>query len=300
VAYAQTGAGAGKEEIRIVGIEGTLEIIRAGTRVAVVTQVTNQPPLNPGDRLRTRNNRRAALRWSPQSVVRLRANTEIEIRAPHQPRAQSGLHLFRGILSFFHRDKPARMRATSPGAEAIIEGTEFVLAVDTVGNTELTTLSMIDGKVRFTNEYGAPLILTNGQQAVAEPSKAPQPPPASLSKTTSCNGVSTIPLSRSRDLPLTPAEQGTLVESIAAYRTGNLLAALAKFPGQPGSDAERIYYAALLLSVGQVKQTEDALANLPHRGAIRTSSAAGKCTASTHCCGEVSIESSGGFPSTPN
>jgi len=43
------------------------------------------------------------------------------------------------------------------------------------------------------------------------------------------------------------------VESITAYRAGDLLAALAKYPAsrQPGSDAERVYYAALLLSVGQ-------------------------------------------------
>ena len=48
---------------------------------------------------------------------------------------------------------------------------------------------------------------------------------------------------------------------LEAYRSGDLLAALAKYPGgrQPASDAERVYYAALLLSVGEVDKAETAL-----------------------------------------
>src|SRR5207247_2448234 len=75
--------------------------------------------------------------------------------------------------SFFHRDKPGHIRATTPGTFAGVDGTEFVLAVDTLCNTEQTTLSVIDGKVRFGNEQGT-LSVTNRQRAVARSGQAPQ------------------------------------------------------------------------------------------------------------------------------
>jgi hypothetical protein len=48
---------------------------------------------------------------------------------------------------------------------------------------------------------------------------------------------------------------------LAAYRKGDLLEALAKYPAdrQPASPTERIYLAALLLAVGQVERTEAVL-----------------------------------------
>jgi tetratricopeptide (TPR) repeat protein len=141
-----------------------------------------------------------------------------------------------------------------------VEGTEFVVAAD---ETERTTLSVIDGKVRFGNEQ-ATLLLTNGQQAVAEPGKAPIRTAGFIA-----NNVlqwcfyypAVIDLN---DLPFTPEEQKILGESLSAYRSGDLLAALAKYPTgrQPGSDAERVYFAGLLLGVGQVESAEAMLASL--------------------------------------
>jgi len=67
-----------------------------------------------------------------------------------------------------------------------------------------------------------------------------------------------------RDLPLTPAEEQALATSLAAYRTGDVLAALDIYRAgrQPATDAERLYQAALLLAVGQVQKTETLLAGL--------------------------------------
>jgi tetratricopeptide (TPR) repeat protein len=66
------------------------------------------------------------------------------------------------------------------------------------------------------------------------------------------------------DLPFTSEEQNILGESLSAYRSGDLLAALAKYPAgrQPGSDTERVYHAGLLLGVGQVDPAETLLASL--------------------------------------
>ena len=159
--------GTATNEIRIVELQGTAEFARAASGAWLPAQ-TNQV-LHPFERLRTGANSRVALLWSDRSVVSFGALTEIEVLPPDSADAQCGLHLFRGILSFFHRDEPGRIRVITRGAVAGVEGTEFAMAVD---DADRTTLSVIDGKVRFGNEQTA-LLLTNGQQAVVEPGKAP-------------------------------------------------------------------------------------------------------------------------------
>ena len=255
-------------EIRIVNLQGSLEIIRRGAVTGVKTTDTNQPALQPFDRLRTGPDSRVTLLWTDQSPVSFGALTELEILPPHATDADAGLHLIRGVLSFFHRDQPGRIRVITRGATAGIKGTEFVVEVADAGDTERTTLSVMDGIVTFTNEVDA-LVLTNGQQAVAEPGRAPV-------RTAGFNATNLLQWSfyypavlDLNDLPLMIGEQKILGESLAEYRAGDLLAALAKYPaGQTSdSDAVRVYHAALLLSVGQVEQAEKNLAALSAAGA---------------------------------
>jgi Tfp pilus assembly protein PilF len=252
-------------EIRIVELQGLVEISPKGASTWVRTQ-TNQT-VYPFDRLRTGPNSRVALRWSDESVVPFGAQTELEILPPHATDAEPGLHLIRGIISFFHRDKPSRIRVITRGATAGIEGTEFVMEVADSSEAERTTLSVIDGRVSFTNEQAA-LVLTNGQQAVAEPGKAPV-------RTAGFNATNLLQwcfyypaVLDLNDLSLTTEEQKLLGDSLAAYRAGDLLTALAKYPDarQPGSDAQRIYHSALLLSVGQVEKAEANLSTLTATG----------------------------------
>src|SRR5262249_40909753 len=69
---------------------------------------------------------------------------------------------------------------------------------------------------------------------------------------------------------LTAEERIELADSLSAYRAGDVVNALARYPaGRPQvSDAERIYHAALLLSVGQAEQSETTLALFPRPGAV--------------------------------
>ena len=120
----------GTNEIRIAELQGTVEISPAGATTWVLTQ-TNQV-LRPSDKLRTGPNSRVALRWSDQSVVSFGALTVLEILPPHEPGAGNGLNLFKGLLSFFHRDEPGRIRVITRGGTAGVKGTEFVVAVETV------------------------------------------------------------------------------------------------------------------------------------------------------------------------
>src|SRR6266496_2452547 len=171
LACAQAGeANSAAEQIRIVELQGTLQLMIPPSPDWLFT-TTNQV-LKPGYLLRTGPNSRVALRWSDESVVSIDAETMVEILPPPTRRAQAGLQLFKGILSFFHRDTPGRIRVLTHGAAAGVEGTEFVVAVEVLDNTERTILSLIDGKVQFGNEQDT-LILRNGQQAIAQAGKAP-------------------------------------------------------------------------------------------------------------------------------
>jgi tetratricopeptide (TPR) repeat protein len=262
MSVAQLSAGGGAaNEIRIVELQGTAEVASA-TATTWSPARTNQI-LRPFDRLRTGANSRIGLLWSDRSVVSFGALTEVEVLPPYSSDAQCGLHLLRGIISFFHRDEPGRIRVITRGAVAGVEGTEFVLSVELGKDTELATMSVIDGKVRFGNEQ-ATLLLTNGQQAVVEPGKAPVRTAGFIANNVLQWCFYYPAVIDPADLPFTPEEQKILGESLKAYRSGDLLVALAKYPAgrQPGSDAERVYYAGLLLAVGQVEPAETMLASL--------------------------------------
>ncbi len=249
---------AGPDEIVIAELTGPAEILTPGATDWVFTQ-TNQV-LRAGYRFRVGPNTRGALRLADTSVIPFGPSTEIEIL----PRTESsGLRLLRGILSFFHRDKPGRINIITRGAAAGIEGTEFVLEVVLVGNTERTILSVIDGRVRFENPQGG-FSLTNRQQAFAEPGQKPVPTAGFIVNNVLQWAFYYPAVLDLTDLALPPEAEQALAESITAYRSGDLLAALARYPGnrQPQSDAERVYHAAVLLSVGHVVRAEEALADL--------------------------------------
>lgn len=250
-------AGQPADEIQIAGFQGAVEIYPAGAAAWVSAQ-TNQV-LRPLDRLRTGADSRVALLWSDQSVVSFGASTELQILPPDSAGAQCGLHLVRGIISFFHRDKPGRIQIITRGAVAGVEGTEFLLAAN---DADETMLSVIDGKVKFANETAA-LVLTNGQQAVADLGKAPVLTTGFIANNLLQWCFYYPAVLDPADLPLTPDDQKNLGASLDAYRAGDLPGALKNFPAQPtNSDALKIYHAALLLSVGNVDGSENILSSL--------------------------------------
>ncbi len=254
-------AGAGNEdEIRIVELQGTVEVSPAGAKTWVLTQ-TNQL-LYPFDHLRTGTNSRVALRWSDRSVVAFGASTELEILQPHAPGALAGLRLVQGVLSFLHRDEPSRIRVVTRGAVAGVEGTEFVLAVSSLDGVERSTLSVIDGRVHFGNDSGT-IVLRNGEQAVVEVGRPPTRTAGFIANNVLQWCFYYPAVLNTAELPLTAAEAAALRESLEAYGRGDLLAALRLYPaGATDSDAVRVYHAALMLSVGEVTQTEAMLAGL--------------------------------------
>ena len=244
--------------IRIVELQGSVEILPAGRTAWIPAKA--QEVLHPFDRIHTAADSRVALLWSDQSILPFGASTELEILPPDSPASLSGLHLVRGILSFFHRDQPGRIRILTRGAVAGVEGTEFVLAVD---DADTTTLSVVDGRVRFGNDQ-ATLTLTNGQQAAVALGQAPVRTAGFIANNLLQWCFYYPAVIDPAELPFTTDDQTNLANSLAAYRSGDLLAALAAFPtGPAGSGVAQVYHAALLLSVGDVAQTEAVLSALP-------------------------------------
>ena len=248
--------------IVIVEVEGRVEVVRAGAQ-QWDPAYTNQV-LQVGDRVRTRENSRVTLLVSGQSVARFGRLSEFAIDSPVAPNKQPGFSLTRGLLYFFHRDKPAGIRINTRTAAAAINGTEFNLAAEESGRTVLT---MLDGEVELSNAQGT-ITLKSGEQGSVEVGQGPV-------KTAVIYSINVIqwalyyPAILDLDeLVLGQPERQLLEPSLNAYRSGDLLRALAEYP--PGrtavAAAEKVYLGSLLLAVGQVEQTEALFDLLPQNG----------------------------------
>jgi Tfp pilus assembly protein PilF len=210
-----------------------------------------------GDRLRTGKNSRATLQLSTLSVLRVYELTTLEIQPPEQPGRRAVLDLESGAAYFFNRDKPSETQFRTPSASGAIRGTEFNIAVAGNGRMEL---ALLDGQVDLTNNQGA-LQVQSGEKAVVDPGQAPKKSPL-------IDAVNIIQWTLYYPAILDPDElelgadiKAALGPSLDAYRNGDLLQALAKYPAgrAAASESEQVYYASLLLAVGQVDQAQQLL-----------------------------------------
>jgi Tfp pilus assembly protein PilF len=257
-AQSPTASSQSKTNIVLVEKEGTVEYRQAGTTNWTPAQLNLH--LSPGDWLRTGKDSRLAVRFADLSVIRKAALTTVEIRPPPARTARPTFDIKAGLMFFFSRGKPQELQWNTPAAAGVTRGTEFNLLVAEDGTTVLT---LIDGEVELTNAFGQ-LILSSGEQATAKPGQAPTK--TAVLQTTHINVIQWAlyypGILDPDELQLTPDEERTLSGSLAAYRNGDLLAALEQYPAGhvPTSDRERVYQAALLLAVGQV-ETAEALLN---------------------------------------
>lgn len=120
------------------------------------------------DRIRTGPGSRAAILYSDQTLQRINEKSEVQVLAPdgNKPgvlRVISGTH-------YFSSRKPKDYgRIVTPTVTAAIRGTEFVVEVAPDGTT---TITMLEGVVEASNEYGE-VTVTAGEQAHVEPGTAP-------------------------------------------------------------------------------------------------------------------------------
>lgn len=216
--------------------------------------------LATGDRVKTGELSRAAVRLTDSSVLRLDELTTIEIVPPPTESGKEGLDITSGATYFFSREKPRELQVRTPSATGALRGTEFVIRV-TGGLTQLT---MLDGEVELSNAQGS-VVLHSGEQGEAEIGKAPHKTAAIETKNKIIQWTLYYPgVIDPRELGLSEKSSSAVADSLTAYNAGDLLGALEKYPGtSPSSDKGRLYRAAVLLSVGRVDDAQNEMKGVP-------------------------------------
>jgi Tfp pilus assembly protein PilF len=189
--------------------------------------------------------------------------TTLEILPPKSTSNKATIDLKSGALYFFTRDKPREFLLQTPYAIGASRGTEFLTMVEPTGRT---LLMVFDGEVELSNSF-ASIVVSNGEQATVQAGQPPVKTPA-LQATNVVQWWLYYPgVLDANELALSPAERTVLAASLQAYGTGDLRGALETYPSgrAPQTDSERIYYAGLLLSVGQVDKAEAALAGITNQ-----------------------------------
>ena len=246
---------AGGNNARIKTLIGKVEVAPPGSTVWTPAHADQE--LRLGDRVRTGKSSRATIQLSNLSILRVYELTTLEIQPPDQAGHRPVLDLESGAAYFFNRDKPSETQFRTPSASGAIRGTEFNIAVANNGRMEL---ALLDGQVDLTNNQGT-LQVQSGQAAVVDPGQAPK-------KMALVNAVNIIQWTLYYPAVLDPSElsldsdtQKTLGSSLDAYRRGDLINALDNYPDgrTPGSEAERVYRASLLLAVGDVDGAQQLL-----------------------------------------
>ncbi|HZM02421.1 MAG TPA: TonB-dependent receptor [Candidatus Saccharimonadales bacterium] len=241
----------------VLGKEGTVDIARdkAEWSPAQVGQ-----PLILQDRLRTARNSRAMLQLAELGRLRINELTTLEVLPPSEKASDATLDLKAGAIYFFTRGRPRQFQIQTPFAMAASRGTEFLASIAANGQS---TFVVFDGAIDLANAFGK-VALASGEIGTVNPGQAPV-------KTAVIQAANIIQwwlyypgVLDVDELALTQAEKARFAASLRAYRAGDLLDALrAHAPGrEPQSDAERIYFASLLLAVGQVQQCEKELARV--------------------------------------
>ncbi|HMP81432.1 MAG TPA: FecR domain-containing protein [Verrucomicrobiota bacterium] len=236
------------QSIVIAGIEGEAEMLAPGTQLS--------SPLTAGMKLpataiiRSKLNSRFTLLLGSETVVRGGSDTEAEFLPGDGD--QFNIRLNRGRLYFLHRYRPGRFLVRTPAVDATVLGTDFGMMVALNG---VTTIDLMDGEVDFANSQGK-VLLQGRAAAIAQPGKAPERTAViELRRAVQWNLYYPAVVDVD-ELALDAETTRTIAESLVAYRSGNLLKALAFYPTGRNAEsrAEQLYYAGLLLSVGEVAE----------------------------------------------
>ncbi len=222
--------------------------------------------LQPGDKIRTRAQSRAAIQLSDRSVIRLDELTTLEILPPRNAEKKR-FSLSRGALYFFNREQPADVEFDTPLAAGAIRGTEFLLAVADADSA--VHLALIDGLVSLKTTDNTEINLQRGEDLQLAPGRPPV-------KTALVNATAKIQWAlyypgvvNPADLNADECHRALLDDVLNKYRAGDLLGALAAWPASQNfsGDSAKILHAQLELAVGRVNEAEKLLAGIPENSA---------------------------------
>ncbi len=233
-------AAEGITSITILTFSGKVEISR---RPNVWDPGHTNQVLQVGDRLRTGKNSRATVRLSDGTTIKVGA--EANLLVPEQKKGVT-VNPLSGLFYIFHRDRRGELELRNQTAVAAVRGTEFHVEAREDG---VWILSVIDGEVDI-ESGGRQLRLKTGDAAEVGPGRPPRQVPM-REATDLIQWCFYYPaVVDPEELEFSREEQATLADSLEAYRSGDLNAALEKYPAgrQPDSDSERLYRATLALA----------------------------------------------------
>src|SRR5687768_2834785 len=150
----------------VESVKNTVQLVQASTKST--QPAARRVTVCTGDTIRVGENSRAViLLLSTNTPLALDQNSELVITAAPPSGGQSLIDLLRGALFFISRTRQL-LEIRTPFVNAAIEGTEFVLRVQ----TDRSIITVFEGAVRATNPLGS-LVVGAGQQAVAVQGQPP-------------------------------------------------------------------------------------------------------------------------------
>ena len=255
--------------VQVIALQGTNWWVAPNGAADWVLASTRMPQnVYPGDRIRTGRHTRLFLRTQHLGVIQVPPLSTLEISRPPGEGTSLGLRILNGMLYLFHRGTPTDVEVYSRSASAAVRGTEFVAEALEDGGL---AIRMVDGRVDLRNERGS-VVLQKGEDGVAATGVPPRQTPAlfALNAIQWCLYYPAV--LDTEELSLDAETAGLLQESLSAYRSGDLAGALAKYPsGRTAiTTAERVYLAALWLSLGQAPQAEALMDGLDGARSVTT------------------------------
>jgi tetratricopeptide (TPR) repeat protein len=240
---------------RVVSIQGTVELKRAGTDVW--TPVMLEQALCIGDTLRVGQASRAALALANDSTLRLDQRTMLQLRGIAEEK-RSLLELLLGAVYFFSH-RPRALEVDTPFVNAAAEGTEFLIRV----GADRAEVVMLDGQVLLQNPHGE-LRVASGEAALVPAGEAPRPMIVARPRDTVAWALYYPPILAelagrgARPRPVPPGLQ-TAIEQVAENDYARALEALEGVPETARDARYHTYLAGVLLNVGRVEEAEAAI-----------------------------------------
>ena len=207
-----------------------------------------------GDTIRVGKNSRAAIQLVNDAVLRIDQNTTMRLlNVSADAKKRSFLEVVKGVFQSFTR-KPHHLTVQTPYLNGLIEGTEFLVRVD----SDQSSILLMEGKIIAKNDQGTVTILP-GQSAVAKKGEAPKSvlvvkPQDAVQWALHYPALLNF---RAADYAAGPGWEGAVKQSVQSYNEGNLAKAFSSIAGIPDTLKQPrffVYRASLLLSVGRVAE----------------------------------------------
>ncbi len=240
---------------KIVSLQGRVERQPASVPSWSLARILQQ--LFVADKVRVREQSRAAILFVDESQVRLNAGAELTVKSVKEPGGSSSLFELAQGEGWFRTKNPASgMSVSTPAATAAIRGTEINVRVAPDGETVVT---VVEGTVELSNTAGS-LRVTGGEEATVRPGQMPTKRTI-LNPRDAVQWVLYYPTDfswqdyRSRNLAR-PVEEGFALLDRHEYKKAVALLE----PVSVGDDWARIGLSAAYLGLGQIDLARTAIA----------------------------------------